>query len=54
MMWSIPLLLKDRRGVSSLQYVVLAVGVLTGLIAGISSLVAKVTPFFSVSIPNLL
>jgi Flp pilus assembly pilin Flp len=47
-------LLQDRKGISSLEYVVLAVGVLTGLIAGVAALTTAIKPFFSSSIPNLL
>lgn len=46
--------LKDKKGISSLEYVLLAVGILTGLVGGVAALVPQVTPFFTASIPNLL
>ncbi len=46
--------LVDRKGISSLEYIVLAVGVLTGLLAATSLLTPKLATFFGTTIPALL
>ena len=46
--------LQDRKGISSLEYAVLAVGVLTGLFAAVGILATKLDPIFSSTIPSLL
>ncbi len=44
----------DRSGISSLEYIVLAVGVLTGLLAAAGLLTGQISTFFGTTIPGLL
>ena len=46
--------LADRRGISSLEYVVLAVFVLGGLGAAVTLLTGSLSTFFGTTIPGLL
>ena len=46
--------LTDRKGISSLEYIVLAVGVLAGLLAAVNTLTPKLSTYFSTTIPGYL
>jgi Flp pilus assembly pilin Flp len=46
--------LTDDKGVASMEYALLAVGILTGLAAAIAAVATKLDPIFSTSIVGLL
>ena len=45
---------RDIRGIASLEYALLAIGILTGLAAAVGSVAAALDPAFSVTIVGLL
>lgn len=46
--------LQDRKGIASLEYAVLAVGILTGLFVAVGAVATKLDPIFATTIPGLL
>lgn len=45
---------KDKSGIASLEYAVLAVGILTGLYVAVQTVAGILDPIFSATIPGVL
>ena len=48
------LAIQDRKGIASLEYALLAIGILTGLAAAVGAVATKLDPLFSTTIVGLL